>query len=150
MQSKYIIILIITFLSGLVIGALGTGRITRKKVEKIKSWNTPEGFRQHFFNIIDADAQQQNSIGPVLDSFSDLHWELMKKHWENQKMLFDQMDSLVKPHLNDVQWQRLMDFKEKTCKRREMREERRRKNACLIPLYPDSKPPINPVACLET
>ncbi|MBK9291828.1 MAG: hypothetical protein IPM52_09415 [Bacteroidetes bacterium] len=136
MQSRYIIILILTFLAGIVIGALATGRITRNKVEKIKSWNTREGFRQHFFNIIEADARQQEQIGPLLDSFGSLHWELMKKHWENQKTLFDQMDSLVKPYLDEAQWQRLMDFKEKTRKRREQREEQRRKDAWFIPPYP--------------
>jgi hypothetical protein len=136
MQTKYIIILILTFTTGIVIGALATGRITRNKVEKIKSWNTREGFRQHFFNIIDANAEQKEKIGPMLDSFGNLHWELMKKHWETQKILFDEMDSLIKPHLNDSQWQRLMEFKEKTRKRREMKGEQYRKDAWFIPPYP--------------
>lgn len=135
MQTRYTIILILTFVAGIVIGALATGRITRSKVEKIKSWNTREGFRQHYFSIIEADAEQKEKIGPLLDSFGNQHWELMKKHWESQKLLFDAMDSLVKPHLNDTQWQRLMEFKESTRKRREMKIEQRRKDAWFIPPY---------------
>lgn len=147
MQTKYIVILILTFAAGIVIGVLGTGRVTRNKVEKIKSWNTREGFRQHFFSIIEADALQQEKIGPLLDSFGNLHWELMKKHWENQKMLFDELDSLVKPHLNDVQWQRLMEFKEKTRKRREMKEDQRQKDAWFIPPCPSPDRPVTNKPC---
>ncbi len=141
MQTKYIVILILTFAAGIAIGVLGTGRVTRNKVERIKSWNTREGFRQHFFNIIEANPEQQEKIGPLLDSFGNLHWELMKKHWENQKLIFDEMDSLVKPYLDEAQWQRLMEFKEKTRKRREMKEEERRKDAWFITPCPSVEPP---------
>ncbi|HMM11667.1 MAG TPA: hypothetical protein PKE03_06195 [Bacteroidales bacterium] len=147
MQTRYIIILILTFAAGIVIGVLGTGRITRSKVEKIKSWNTREGFRQHFFHIIEADAEQQEKIGPLLDSFGNLHWELMKKHWDNQKILFDEMDSLVKPYLNDAQWQRLMEFKENNRKRREMKQEQGRKDAWFVPPYPSPDRPALHGAC---
>jgi hypothetical protein len=116
MKTKYILLLFGTLIVGILIGTLTTGRVTRNKVEKIKSFNTREGFRDHLYKIIQPTPAQKELLEPILDSFSDVHWELMKGHWNNQKVLFDQMDSTIKPLITEEQFRILMDHKQKTKK----------------------------------
>lgn len=116
MKTKYILLLFGTLIAGILIGTLTTGRVTRNKVERIKSFNTREGFRDHLFMIIQPTRAQKELLEPILDSFSDVHWELMKEHWDNQKVLFDEMDNAIKPLITEEQFQILMDHKQKTKK----------------------------------
>ncbi|MDP2237310.1 MAG: hypothetical protein Q8J88_12830 [Bacteroidales bacterium] len=119
MKTKYILLLFGTLIAGILIGTLTTGRVTRNKVEKIKSFNTKEGFREHLYKIMQPTEAQREQLSPILDSFSDRHWELMKQNWENQKALFDEMDIAIKPFITEEQFQLLMDHKQKTRKGRE-------------------------------
>jgi len=72
-----------------------------------------------------ATESQKIQLSPMLDSFSDLHWELMKRNWESQKMLFDSMDSLIKPFIEEKQFQLLMEHKQKIRKGRENKDRQR-------------------------
>jgi len=125
MKTKYVLLLVLTLVVGFLIGSLTTGRVTRTKVDRIKSWNTREGFREHLFGIMQATESQKIQLSPMLDSFSDLHWELMKRNWESQKMLFDSMDSLIKPFIEEKQFQLLMEHKQKIRKGRENKDRQR-------------------------
>jgi hypothetical protein len=125
MKTKYILLLVLTLVVGFLIGSLTTGRVTRSKVDRIKSWNTREGFREHLFGIMQATESQKVQLSPMLDSFSDLHWELMKRNWESQKLLFDSMDSLIKPLIDEQQFQLLMEHKQKIRKGRENKDRQR-------------------------
>lgn len=125
MKTKYILLLVLTLVVGFLIGSLTTGRVTRSKVDRIKSWNTREGFREHLFGIMQATESQKDQLSPMLDSFSDLHWELMKRNWESQKLLFDSMDSLIKPLIDEQQFQLLMEHKQKIRKGRENKDRQR-------------------------
>lgn len=118
MKTKYIILLIGALIVGIIIGSLATGRVTRNKIERIKSFNTKEGFREHFFKIIEATEEQQKQLTPILDSFGERQKEMMKKHWEMQKLMFDEMDSLINPLLSPEQQQLRKEFKQKMRKDR--------------------------------
>lgn len=128
MKTKYILLLLITFVAGFFIGSITTGRVTKSKVQKIKSINTPEGFREHIFRIIEATETQKPSLIPVLDSFSDIHWQLMKKSWEEQKLMFNQMDAAIKPLISVQQFDLLMEHKQKVLKNKDVKNARRNKN----------------------
>ncbi|PKP53573.1 MAG: hypothetical protein CVT92_03800 [Bacteroidetes bacterium HGW-Bacteroidetes-1] len=125
MKTKYILLLILTLLMGILIGSLVTGRFTRQRVDRIKSWNTREGFRNHIFKILQPTESQVLQLIPIIDEFSDRHWLLMKKNWETQNILFNEMDSIIIPYLNDEQFQLLLDHKEKVHKDREEKQAQR-------------------------
>lgn len=118
MKTKYIILLLITFLAGFFIGTLTTGRLTRSKVEKIKFMNTPEGFRENIYNILQANAEQRAALVPVLDSFSNIHWKMMQKSWEEQHEMFIQLDEAIRPHVSEEQYGLLMEHKQRMMQHR--------------------------------
>ncbi|MCK9448678.1 MAG: hypothetical protein M0Q41_06835 [Bacteroidales bacterium] len=113
MKTKYIVLLLITFIAGFFIGSLTTGRVTRTKVEKIKFMNTPEGFRENMYRILQATPEQKQALTPVLDSFSKIHWQLMLKSWEEQNNMFMQLDESIRPHVSEEQYHMLMQHKQK-------------------------------------
>jgi hypothetical protein len=121
MKTKYILLLLLSLLIGILIGSLTTGRFTRSKVEKIKSWNTREGFRTHLFDIMEATKDQQDLLRPLLDSFSDLHWKMINKNWEAQNLFFDEMYKAIEPKIEKQQFQKLMEHRD------EIRSERQKK-----------------------
>ncbi len=123
MKTKYILLLVLALLIGVLIGSLTTGRVTRKKVEKIKSWNTREGFRTHLFDIMEATKDQQEKLRPMLDSFSDLHWKMINKNWEVQNEFYDEMYKSIEPKIEKQQFQKLMDHRD------EIRSERQKKRS---------------------
>lgn len=123
MKTKYILLLVLALLIGVLIGSLTTGRITRKKVEKIKSWNTREGFRTHLFDIMEATKDQQEKLRPMLDSFSDLHWKMINKNWEVQNEFYDEMYKSIEPKIEKQQFKKLMDHRD------EIRSERQKKKS---------------------
>ena len=123
MKSKYILLLVLALLIGVLIGSLTTGRVTRKKVEKIKSWNTREGFRTHLFDIMEATKAQQEKLRPMLDSFSDLHWKMINKNWEIQNEFYDEMYKSIEPKIEKEQFKKLMDHRD------EIRSERQKKKS---------------------
>ena len=123
MKTKYILLLVLALLIGVLIGSLTTGRVTRKKVEKIKSWNTREGFRTHLFDIMEATKAQQEKLRPMLDSFSDLHWKMINKNWEIQNEFYDEMYKSIEPKIEKEQFKKLMDHRD------EIRSERQKKKS---------------------
>ncbi|KAF0129017.1 MAG: hypothetical protein FD155_2842 [Bacteroidetes bacterium] len=123
MKTKYILLLVLALLIGVLIGSLTTGRVTRKKVEKIKSWNTREGFRTHLFDIMEATKDQQEKLRPMLDSFSDLHWKMINKNWEVQNEFYDEMYKSIEPKIEKQQFKKLMDHRD------EIRSERQKKRS---------------------
>lgn len=123
MKTKYILLLVLALLIGVLIGSLTTGRVTRKKVEKIKSWNTREGFRTHLFDIMEATKDQQEKLRPMLDSFSDLHWKMISKNWEAQNEFYDEMYKSIEPKIEKQQFKKLMDHRD------EIRSERQKKRS---------------------
>jgi len=123
MKTKYILLLVLALLIGVLIGSLTTGRVTRKKVEKIKSWNTREGFRTHLFDIMEATKDQQEKLRPMLDSFSDLHWKMINKNWEVQNEFYDEMYKSIEPKIEKQQFKKLMDHRD------EIRSERQKKKS---------------------
>ncbi len=126
MKTKTILLLVLTLLMGILIGALTTGRVTRYRVEKIKSWNTREGFRNHLFDIMEATEMQQKALIPVLDSFSNIHWQLMNKNWENQNKFYDSMYQAIQPMMDEQQFDRLMNHRNKMRLDRERKKEKRK------------------------
>jgi len=123
MKTKYILLLVLSLLIGVLIGSLTTGRVTRKKVEKIKSWNTREGFRTHLFDIMEATKDQQEKLRPMLDSFSDQHWKMINKNWEVQNEFYDEMYKSIEPKIEKQQFKKLMDHRD------EIRSERQKKKS---------------------
>ena len=113
MKTKFIILLFVSFAAGFFIGSLATGRITKTKVEKIKSMNAPNGFREFVFKTLQATEGQKVLLTPVLDSFSGIHWQLMKKSWEEQEEMFNRMDEAIRPIVDEKQFNLLMEAKRK-------------------------------------
>lgn len=127
MKTKYLLLLFVTFIAGFFIGSLTTGRVTKSKVQKIKSMNTPKGFRENIFKIVEATEDQKPKLTPVLDSFSNIHWQLMQKSWEEQKIMFNKLDSAIQPHITSEQFELLMIHKQKVLRNRDAKDTRHSK-----------------------
>ncbi|HQO49441.1 MAG TPA: hypothetical protein PK939_03375 [Bacteroidales bacterium] len=113
MKTKLTLLLITSLLIGFLIGFLASGRMTKTKVEKIKSWNTREGFRTHLFDIMEADEMQRAELKVLMDSFSDLHWKMVNQHWENQNVFFDSLYNQLEKRVTKEQFDKLIEHRDK-------------------------------------
>jgi hypothetical protein len=114
MKTQIILIIIGSLLLGLVIGVLATGRFTQHKVEQIKEMGTPDGIHKRLFHMIDPTDAQHDSIKPILREFARKSDELRRQHWQEHRILFNEMLEQLTPLLTNEQLERLENFKKRS------------------------------------
>jgi len=124
-KAKSFIILIVTFILGIVLGIVISNTFMRsdyrKKVDRLR---TPEGFVGLYERIIQPEEAQRDTLQFILRN----HFEKIKEQGENSFRTFHALeDSLyiaLAPVLTDEQNQRLKDHREHIKKRRENKSRR--------------------------
>ena len=107
-KLKTSIIIIITLLIGIVIGALGSGMI-RKNIykDRITRFRKPEGFVNRIENIIEPDSIQQVVIRTILLNHHKRIRVVSEQYHVEMKALIDSLKNELKPILTPEQQERL-------------------------------------------
>ncbi len=108
-KSKSYVIIIITFVLGIVCGVLIKSAITESPFEQIKRLRQHGGIIKRFENILDLSQQQKDKLKPVLDKYSERFEEYSANRRKGFRSIVDSLNTEIKPYLTKEQLQKLED-----------------------------------------
>lgn len=109
MKNRPILIVIITLVTGFVIGFLVNGQITRHKFTKFMNQEYNIAFKQRMMEIIRPDESQIEDIEPILDDYAEKVHESLRDSKQDLNALRDEMLEEIVPYLNERQITRLKE-----------------------------------------
>ena len=113
LEIKNSLIIVSTLLLGIIIGFLVSGRLTKVRMEKMKSSFIEDGFSRQLMRTLKPSEEQLKAMRPIMDKFAKIRREKFKDHRAEQSKIFDDFEDELKPILSDDQIERLEEMKEK-------------------------------------
>lgn len=118
-RRRSILIILATFLIGILIGALGDGLLEKQRLER-GGWRKDgkEAFLQKMFSIIEADDAQQEKLRPlILESMAKV--DSLQAITDSQvRVIVDALQVKLQPILSEEQMERLKEFHRRGRERR--------------------------------
>lgn len=119
-----------------VIGLVGIGfisgffthrYITQQHLHKISEMRFAKGFKNHLFQVIQADEQQQDTLSPIVEDYAHKIAQIHHQSRMQRKLLVDSLHEKIKPYLNPAQIEELDEFGRRFRAKERMRREKRKK-----------------------
>ncbi len=107
METKTVLIILITLIIGMIIGALITGAFARHHIGRFMSMRKPERLGAHVERIIDPDESQREAVRAVLQRHSEQFLELHSQFEGKMLALRDSLKKDLDPILTEEQKKRL-------------------------------------------
>jgi hypothetical protein len=108
MDVKAAIMLLVTLLLGVALGALGVGALSRQRVEEVRQLRRPPGFVAHMEEVIQPrDSAQRASIDPILAATAARNDSILHGTNEQLRAALDSMRARLAPLLDAAQRSRL-------------------------------------------
>lgn len=127
-QVKSTLLIIATFLLGMLLGALIAGRFFNTQLEKVGEFtHTEQGFKNKLYRIIEPTDSQKVVIDTILRQKSEKLKGLTETHQQNIQNLTTELVAELEPVLYEDQIKRLKNRLEQNRKRHEKRRQERRK-----------------------
>ncbi len=103
MYWKSIFVLVGIFAIGLASGFVLHRQLVEVRISKIKERRLASGLEQHFREIIKPEPGQSDEIAFYLNTYSEKLSKLGKEYSQQKLMLYDSLQILVEPQLNQTQ-----------------------------------------------
>ena len=113
---------------GFVAGFFTHRYIAVQHIGRVAQMRFPPGFEEHLYRIIDADAELQKKLHPIVHHYAG---KISSNHIESRgrrKALVDSMHQEIKPLLTDEQIQKLEEFTRRFRAHGKKRKHQREKN----------------------
>jgi hypothetical protein len=123
MNTKPIILVIVTLIIGFVLGMLTSAQIRNHKLKPIRVYFSEERFRDGFYRTIQPDEQQKIKIEVVLDKYARINSELQNNFHRELDASMKDFRKELDLNLTKEQLERLKVMDER---RQEMTKQRRR------------------------
>lgn len=104
---NYILLAVLTLLIGFALGFIVSGRFTKDRIERLKSFYTEQGFHREFVRLLDPTPEQLQKIKPILLKHSELNQDLLLRHREEQQILLHELEEELSPYLTEAQLEKL-------------------------------------------
>ena len=109
----YTSIIIATLLIGFIIGFLVSGRLAKKRIHKMRSDFSEQGFNRKVMKALDPTPEQMEQLRPIVKKHAKMQKEMMSLMRASQDSLFNQFRVDVLPYLTEEQVKKLDRMHEK-------------------------------------
>ncbi|HKJ34743.1 MAG TPA: hypothetical protein VKA34_23160 [Balneolales bacterium] len=106
-RTKSVLIIIGTFIIGIVLGGILTGAIVRHRLNRIAESQTRPGFVKIMEHIIKPTDKQKKKIEPILKESAHKLSQIHSQCKQKMIAIGDSMRGELKPYLTDKQFNRL-------------------------------------------
>lgn len=107
-DARSSIILLVTLLLGIVIGALGAGAVAQRRSEHLRELRLRGMFVNHMERIIQPrDDEQWEAIRPILEETGRRNYAIMDSTHGRLEVEMEQMREELAPHLDESQRERV-------------------------------------------
>ena len=110
--SRNTLIIIGTLILGFAIGFLVNGWLTRIRIDNMRQDFAQRGMQRQIMRIIQPDAAQMKELQPIFDKYNTIRLENMESHFEQQRKIFNEFKSEIKPCLRKDQLMKLDSFQQ--------------------------------------
>lgn len=113
MRTKTTLIIIVTFLLGIIVGIVGLNSIHHYRMKKqFHLLRTPDGFPRFIERIIEPTETQRQQMVDVLEKYSPRFRSVMDSHRNQMEAMLDSMLTDLEPILTQAQLDRLQEHRE--------------------------------------
>jgi hypothetical protein len=110
-ETKSAVVLLVTLVLGLILGALATGAAARQRVDELTRLRRPPGFAAHMREVIQPHSDAQwDSLRPIVEATGRRNDEIRRNMQRELRAELDSMQLRLRPLLNGEQRERLEDF----------------------------------------
>ena len=106
-KIKTTLIIIFTFIIGMVAGSFITQAFYRYRMEKVLSMSAPALFTTHFERIIEPTAEQRESVRKILNKYGQQMFQMRQKNLKELFIINQSMQKELNSILTPEQQQRL-------------------------------------------
>jgi hypothetical protein len=97
-KIKTTLIILFTFIIGMVAGAIITRAFFKYRMEKVLSMSVPSGFAAHFERIIDPTDEQRESVRKILNKYGQQMFQMRQKSLKE----FFSINQAMQTELNSI------------------------------------------------
>jgi uncharacterized membrane protein len=97
-KIKTTLIILFTFIIGMMAGAVITRAFLKYRVEKVLSMSAPAGFTDHFERIIEPTDEQREAVRKILNKYGQQMFQMRQKNLKE----FLSLNQAMKKELNSI------------------------------------------------
>ncbi len=129
MKTLKIVLFVISLLSvGFIAGFYTHRYVVAKKIEKVAELRFAMGFKKNLFEVIHADQEQRDEMGPVVDKYAQEIARVSRESRMRRKELVDSLYKELKPMMSEEQVTQMEEFSRRfRQKERERRDDFRKR-----------------------
>ncbi len=110
MKNKALLTVIVSLLTGFILGFFVSSQITRLRTRDVRSMSSSESFKTRTYNIINPKPGQVEELDPVVDHYSDKFDSMRSVTHKGYKELIESYHNDLQPYLTEEQFQNLENF----------------------------------------
>jgi uncharacterized protein YneF (UPF0154 family) len=103
MKTKSILIIILIFILGFLLGLFSAGLIQHAQMKKFRSIAEEKGFASHFIQVIKPSDEQLKQIDPILEKYNKKSILKGKQMRTEMRMTLDSLQLELEPYLTEKQ-----------------------------------------------
>ena len=107
-KAKTALIIIITLVLGIIIGAMLNRALLQRRINRVFSWRSPDFMITNFENIIQPDQKQRKLIREILDKHAKRMMEMRENSRKDMEEAFESLQKELDLILTPEQKKRLM------------------------------------------
>jgi len=141
MKLRPVLLIILTLIIGFIIGILVSAQIRYQRLKPVRIFFSGERFREGFYNIIQPDEKQKQTIDFILSKYAKANSSIMNDFRRKSDSLMKEFWKEIEPNLKSEQLEKL---KEIDRRRMEMIRQGRRSRDDSSGFRPRRMPPGPP------
>ncbi len=110
MKTRALLTIVISLITGFILGFLVSSQITRLRTRDVRSISSKESIKMRTYDLINPTEEQKESIDPIILRFSERMDSMRKVTHSGFKALIDEYHKSLEPYLSEEQMDILNDF----------------------------------------
>jgi uncharacterized membrane-anchored protein YhcB (DUF1043 family) len=110
MKTRALLTIIISLITGIILGFLISGQITRLKTRDIRSTSSKESLKTRTYDMIKPTEEQKQKLDPIVKDYAELFDSMRQETHRGFLFLIDQYHNSLTPYLTEEQVTILDEF----------------------------------------
>lgn len=110
MKNRALLTIIISILTGFILGFVVSSQITRLRTRDVRSMSSSDSFKSRTYSIINPGPEQLQELDPVVERYSEKFDSMKRVTRKGYSDLIESYHQEIKPHLTKEQYENLENF----------------------------------------
>lgn len=110
MRTRAVLTIVISLITGFLIGFLASSQITRLRTRDVRSMSSAESLKMRTYNMIKPTPEQLEKLDPIVFRYSERFDSMRSVAHQGFSALIEEYHNNLTPYLNDDQIQVIDEF----------------------------------------